>query len=630
MRGDRLRRLGVVVAVAAGLLAAAAAAGAAPLGPCSSTAGDRSLCERVTVPLDRTGHVPGTVSLSVRVLPPAHGVPATGTILALAGGPGQAADPLLESFVAVLTPALRTRRLVTFDQRGTGASGQLTCPALAHEGTLSSVVSQCADELGPGRIAYTTAESVADIESVRTSLGIDKLILYGTSYGTKVALDYAAAYPQHVERLVLDSVVAPEGVDPFERTTIASIPRVLRTLCAADCRFTRDPAAELGTLVRRLARAPLRGTALDGSGRPHRVSLTRLDLLGMLLGGDFDEYLRAALPAAVHAALHGDPAPLLRLAAGGGVDVGGAADDSDAVFVATTCEDGGVPWPVGTPPAQRRAAVNAVADALPAATFAPFDRATVRAFGTVDLCRGWPESPIAQPLPALPSTPTLILSGDDDLRTPRADAVALAARLSGAQLLHVPEAGHGALFSDPTDCSQQAVTVFLDGGAAGTCRPHRRLLPPLLLAPERLGDVAPVHGMDRLAGRTVRALVLTLGDATDQVLAELISGGSQHPFGGLRSGSGARSPKGLRLRGYGYVPGVTVTGLIATGAKRVTLRIGGSAAPHGRLTVSRTGIAGVLDGVRVKASARALGWGRARAAAVDIPRLPVPYPRRPH
>ena len=624
-----VRRLAALSLAATAIALAPAAAGAAPLSACSSAARDRSLCTRVTVPLDRSGHVSGAVSLHVRVLSPAHGVAATGTILALAGGPGQAAGPLLDGFASVLSPALRTRRLVTFDQRGTGASGHISCPALSHEGSVSAVVAQCADELGPGRIAYTTAASVADIEAVRAALGVDKLIVYGTSYGTKVALDYAAAYPQHVERLVLDSVVAPEGVDPFERTTVASIPRVLRTLCAGDCGFARDPAAELTRLVRRLARAPLRGIALDGGGRPRHVSLSRVGLLGMFLGGDFDEHLRAAMPAAIHAALHGDAAPLLRLAVRGGPDIGSAGDDSDAVYLATTCEDGGVPWAPGTAPALRRAAVNAAANALPASTFAPFDRATIRSLGTADLCRGWPESPIVQPRPPLPSTPTLILSGDDDLRTPRADAAALATRLPGAQLLHVPEAGHGALFSDHTDCTQQAVTVFLDGGAVGACPAHRRFVPPLSLAPERLSDVRAIHGMSRRAGRTMRALLLTLDDAAEQVVAQVTTGGNAGSFGGLRAGSGGLGPKGLRLRRYGYVPGVSVSGLIPAHRTRFTLQIGGQMAAHGHLTLSRHGITGVLDGERVHASAVALGWAGA-TAALAVPRASSRYARRPH
>ena len=53
-------------------------------------------------------------------------------------------------------------------------------------------------------------------------------MLFGVSYGTKVAEDYAAAYPQNVEALVLDSVVLPEGPDPFQRSTLTTAPRVLQ------------------------------------------------------------------------------------------------------------------------------------------------------------------------------------------------------------------------------------------------------------------------------------------------------------------------------------------------------------------------------------------------------------------
>jgi pimeloyl-ACP methyl ester carboxylesterase len=596
------------------LAAFAPLAHAISLSRCSGDAQDRSLCGRVTVPLDRTGQVPGAISLNVRTLPPARGA-ATDTILALAGGPGQAATPLVGGFASVLGTALGTRQLVTFDQRGTGGSGELVCSALDGTGSLSAEVGGCASEIGPARIAYTTDESVQDVEAVREALGIDRVVLYGTSYGTKVALAYAAAYPQHVERLILDSVVPPQGVDPFERTTVASIPRILRTLCAGACRFTRDPAADLAALVRRLTRAPLRGTVLDGSGHVQHTTVVRTDLLGLLLAGDFDPYLRAAFPAAVNGALHGDTAPLLRLASGGGSDGPGAGADSDAVFVATSCEDGIVPWAPGTAPAQRRAAVDAAAAALPSSAFAPFDRDTVRAFGTADLCRAWPEAPIAQPQPVLPSTPTLVLSGDDDLRTPRADATALAARLPGAHLLRVPDAGHGTLFSDPTDCSAKAVAAFLSGAIPGACRAHAPIASPVPLAPLRLRQLHSIPGVAGRRSRTLRAVTDTLGDATQQLLQQLGSGASPQPFGGLRAGSAALGKRGLRLRGYAYVPGVTLTGVIPQKVTRFTMRIGGSAASHGPLTITAKGISGVLGGKRVKATAAALGWRTAKAAS---------------
>lgn len=614
-----------MIALAAALLLvlAPSGAGAALLGPCTSRPDDQTLCGRLTVPLDRTGHVAGSVSLRVRAVPPAQG-PATGTILALAGGPGQAAAPLLGDIADALGSALRTRELVAFDQRGTGGSGLLTCPSFARDESLSDIVGQCAADLGPGRIAYTTAESVRDIEALRGALGVQRLIVYGTSYGTKVALAYAAAYPQHVERLVLDSVVEPSGVDPFLRTTVASVPRVLRTLCAGACHFTRDPAADLAALVRRLERRPLGGTALDGRGRRQHVSVAPEDLLGLLVAGDLDPLLRAAYPAAVHAALHGDAAPLLRMAAGGGTD-GFGPEDSGALYLATTCEDGGVPWPAGTPLQQRRADEDAAFAALPDRTFAPFDRDSARAVGTADLCRAWPESPIVQPQPPLPATPALILSGDDDLRTPRADALALARRLPGAQLVEVPDAGHSVVGSDPTDCAQQAVVDFLDGGVARPCAFHPRAFPTLPLAPRRLARVPRLHGQPVRIGRTINAAVLTLGDVAQQLVHQLLAGNPQ-AFGGLRTGYATIGEAGIRLHGYAYVPGVKLSGLLGT-KKTYTVWIGGAAAVHGHLTFSARDVRGVLGGHRVRVSARAfdhLSTASAAHAALALPALHAP------
>jgi pimeloyl-ACP methyl ester carboxylesterase len=601
MRGGRSRRIAALACVLGFACAAGSSTASADLlSRCNHS--DRTLCGRVTVPLDRSGAVPGTVSLLVRVLPPKHGAPA-GTVLALAGGPGQAATPLVDDIATGLGSARDSRQLVTFDQRGTGGSGRLSCHALASARTQAAAVSGCASQLGPARADNTTAASVEDLEAVRAALGVERLTLLGTSYGTKVALAYAAAYPQHVDRLVLDSVVLPTGIDPFARTTVASVPRVLRTLCAGSCRFTHDPARDVAGLVRKLAARPLRGTALDAHGHRQHVSVTRADVLGMLVGGDIDPELRAAFPAAVHAALHGDAAPLLRLD-GSGSAGGDNRSVSEALYLATSCEDGGVAWPAGTPVEQRRAAVDAAARALPNAAFAPFDRATVRAFGTADLCRAWPESPIVQQQLPLPASPTLILSGDDDLRTPRTDATTLAHQLSAATVLQVPDAGHSVLESDPTDCAQKAVAAFLDGAIPGGCRPHARALATLPLPPRSMRALRALRGTDARTGRTVGAVVLTLGDVVDQVIEQ---SGSVRAFGGLRAGSASVDPgHGVRLRGYSYVPGVTVTGIVPTKSSAFTLRVGGPAAARGRLKLSAKTLTGTLGGKRVKIGAKEL------------------------
>src|SRR4051794_14083473 len=80
-------------AVASALLSVSSARAAEPC-PQDHT------CGRLTVPLDRTGATPGTLSLVYARLP-ATGV-RTGTIAVLPGGPGQAAMPLAKSMRPIL------------------------------------------------------------------------------------------------------------------------------------------------------------------------------------------------------------------------------------------------------------------------------------------------------------------------------------------------------------------------------------------------------------------------------------------------------------------------------------------------------------------------------------------------
>ena len=73
----------------------------------------------------------------------------------------------------------------------------------------------------------------------------------GISYGTHVALQYARAFPDHVAKLILDSIVGPDQPDGFLLDTYRNLPRVLREQCANNaCRgITNDPVADVGTLV---------------------------------------------------------------------------------------------------------------------------------------------------------------------------------------------------------------------------------------------------------------------------------------------------------------------------------------------------------------------------------------------
>ena len=56
--------------------------------------------------------------------------------------------------------------------------------------------------------AYATEDYVADLDQLRSHLGLERMLLLGHSHGGVVAQAYAARHPERVERLVLASTLA--------------------------------------------------------------------------------------------------------------------------------------------------------------------------------------------------------------------------------------------------------------------------------------------------------------------------------------------------------------------------------------------------------------------------------------
>jgi proline iminopeptidase len=108
-------------------------------------------------------------------------------VVLLHGGPGASHDYLRPQLDALAAPG--RRRLFYYDQRGGGRS-----------------------PLAPGRPWGTAADHVADLESVRAHLGVDRMMLVGHSWGALLALLYAAEHARQVSRMVLISP-APAKAD---------------------------------------------------------------------------------------------------------------------------------------------------------------------------------------------------------------------------------------------------------------------------------------------------------------------------------------------------------------------------------------------------------------------------------
>jgi pimeloyl-ACP methyl ester carboxylesterase len=576
--------------------------------------------------------VPGSITLSVERRA-AGAAPSDTAVVALAGGPGQAADPLASQLAGVIAPALTSRDLLVFDQRGTGTSAPLSCPILqdeaalqsASEAGLRSLIELCALQIGAARGAFTTQESVEDIEAIRHQAGYKKLVLYGTSYGTKVALEYAERYPQHVESLVLDSVVATNGPEALGVDRLQAIAPVLAELCSggACAGIGSNPLAQLATLVSRLRRHPLSGYAYDGAGKRHRVSIGELELLGILEGGDLNPALRALLPAAVQSALKGDAGPLLRLnlIADGlvpSVPVKPKAEtersqqeENNALFLTTSCEETAFPWQRAADTQVRLNEASAALKALPSADFYPFDAEAAFASSLLPVCASWPDQSSAPPpATALPNVPTLILSGEQDMRTPTATAKALAAQIPDAQLLTVPFTGHSVLGSDFSGCAQAAVSAFFAGTAVQPCAPGVNPFAPTPVAPRRLSYVHAPPGLSGKAGRTLTAVLDAIVDLDRQVVAatlqaerELPSGSS---FGGLRGGYARITSSAATLHRFSFVSGVALSGTFPVHDHELqpaTIRISGASGAAGvvRLAANKR-VSGTLGGRRFNVS----------------------------
>jgi proline iminopeptidase len=106
------------------------------------------------------------------------------TMVVVHGGPG--GNHLGLRALEALAPQFR---VVLYDQRGTGESDRFPVSA-ADQSALTSLSLQ---------------ENVEDLEALRGLLQVEKITVIGHSWGGALATFYAAAYPAHVERLIVYS-----------------------------------------------------------------------------------------------------------------------------------------------------------------------------------------------------------------------------------------------------------------------------------------------------------------------------------------------------------------------------------------------------------------------------------------
>lgn len=288
-------------------------------------------CARFTVPEDRARPDARAIALNIAWLPATQeGAAAPDPVLLLAGGPGQAATEVWPQIDRAFAEVRKNRDVILVDQRGTGQSNPLTCedaegdalvPAETDTGgaSLAELAKRCLTGLDADPRFYTTTEAVQDLEAVRAALGAPQVNLIGVSYGTRVAQQYTARYPERTRTIVLDGVapndlvVGGEFARTFDRALALQDARCEQT-ASCKARFPTGLRTQLRQLKAKLEAAPVEVEYRDpGTGKIERGTLTADTLTGLSFAFSYMPQLASLLPVVIDEAAGGQYGPLMAL-----------------------------------------------------------------------------------------------------------------------------------------------------------------------------------------------------------------------------------------------------------------------------------------------------------------------------
>jgi pimeloyl-ACP methyl ester carboxylesterase len=574
-------------------------------------------CGAVPVPLDRANPAAGTIDIAYALVPHSDtSRPSLGTIVPNPGGPGGSASGFAGVYLKAFA-ALRARRdLLLIDVRGTGQSGPLTCPTLTAQAARDplslderALARLCGADLGARAALYDTAAAADDIDAVRAALGLDKLDLWGDSYGTFLMPVYAARHPDHVRSIVLDGAF-PINEDPWGRDEVRAARRVIGLVCRRTHRCSGARVlSQVGRLAGRLRRHPVHFSAHSPIGAL-RLTVGERELANLGFGFG-DPRVFGLLPAAVDAAGRHDFALLKRMTAVFRIGEAGRffADpsvSSIAVAAAVECHDYPRPYSVADPVARRSADYARGLAALNPGQFRPF---SASAWLNTDIdagpkCLDWPVDPTAgSPLRGLrlPDVPVLVQSGDLDTNTPIEQGRPAAAQFRHSIFAVVANAGHT---PDLHPCGVAMALNFIRhlNTNPNRCRhagrpPHVVGRPALRVAQlplPRVHAAVPVR-------RAVAVALATVADERSLVAYSDLNG----TLDALRGGTYVVGQDHVRFVAARVVTDATANGTQTTSHRvtRTSLRLLGRGVPPARLalrsTRTTTRVTGTVAGQRV-------------------------------
>ncbi len=184
----------------------------------------RTECALVPVPLDYAD--PGGPKIDIAVSRVKATGAKTGAVLLNPGGPGQSGLTMPRSIAASHAGGIGVHHdLVGFDPRGVGYSADLPCdvdfpepdPGVPDQDKAreaaerAAAANQACVAAHPDFVRNLTTPTIArDMDLIRQALGEDKIGYYGVSWGTALGAQYRSLFDDHVDKMLLDSVMPPE------------------------------------------------------------------------------------------------------------------------------------------------------------------------------------------------------------------------------------------------------------------------------------------------------------------------------------------------------------------------------------------------------------------------------------
>ena len=380
----------------------------------------------------------------------------------LDGGPGVGKASIAGFSIGQNPEVERDRDHVYVDIRGTGSSNPLSCVGflgnpfeagtfLRGPGSYFSLLSAqhyledpydaeameaCRRRLEARAdlTLYTTTQAAADLDEVRDALGYEVVNLSGTSYGTRLALEYMRRYPERVRTAALSDIVPTDLRMPstFAPDNEIALERLLQD-CEADPRcsgpFPRL-REDLRSTLDRLRSEPVQVRVANPLlfGRNEAVTISygafAMGLRSMLYGWESS----ARLPYVVTRAAASDYSPLVAEIVERDLPLELVL--AKGMYLSATCAED-VPFID-----QAAATAAAVGTSL----------GTYRLEQHVAACEVWPRGTVPSDWldPVVSDVPTLLISAELDPSTPPRTGEQVAAHLANALLVIMENETHGA------------------------------------------------------------------------------------------------------------------------------------------------------------------------------------------